>query len=252
MVFSASNVNFNGVGGSWTLQDALTLGSSGLSVILTAGTLDLNQKTLTAFGFSSSNTNVRTITMTNASVVLLTGSWAMGTSTNATVNAAGSTISMNHTSIKSFNVGGIAGGGLTFGTLNQGGVGDLRISGSNTFANITNTVQPATVRLTAGTTQTVNAFTLSGTPGNLITLDTSVAGTRATLSDASGTVSVSNVSIKDINATGGATWNAFTSNGNVDGGNNLGWNFGAAPVVIKTIFRSIFRPVFREIFRPIF
>ena len=37
--------------------------------------------------------------------------------------------------------------------------------------------------------------------------------------------SVSFVSIKDIAATGGATWNAFSSSGNVDAGNNSGWDF---------------------------
>lgn len=42
------------------------------------------------------------------------------------------------------------------------------------------------------------------------------------ISKASGTVSASYLSIKDSNATGGATWNASNS---TDAGNNLGWNF---------------------------
>lgn len=240
-------VTFNGVGGTWQLQDALTLGAT-RTATLTNGTLDLNTKTLTTGTFSSSNTNIRVLTMTGASVVVLgsgTAAWTMATSTNATINGSGSTISMNSASAKTFS-----GGGRTYGTLTQGGAGVLTVAGSNTFADISNTVQPATVRLTAGTTQTVSAFSLSGTSGNLITLDTTAAGTRATLSDASGTVSVSFVSIKDINATGGATWNSLTVNGNVDAGNNLGWNFVA--VVARMIFRQVFRPVFSEIFRPIF
>jgi len=240
-------MTFNGVGGTWQLQDALTLGAT-RTVTLTNGALDLNAKTLTTGIFSSSNSNVRTLTMTGASVVVLgsgASAWTMATSTNATVNASGSTISMNSASAKTFS-----GGGRTYGTLVQGGAGVLTVAGSNTFADISNATQPATVRLTAGTTQTVSAFSLSGTSGNLITLDTTVAGTRATLSDASGTVSVSFVSIKDINATGGATWDALTANGNVDAGNNLGWNFSA--VVDRRIIRQVFRPVFREIFHPIF
>jgi len=56
-------------------------------------------------------------------------------------------------------------------------------------------------------------------------LNSSSAGSQATLSDSSGTNSVSFVSIKDINATGGATWNAFVTNGNVDDGNNTGLGF---------------------------
>lgn len=109
----------------------------------------------------------------------------------------------------------------------SGGAGALTIQQSNTFANITNTVQPATITLTAGTTQTVSAFGVSGTAGNLITLNSSSAGSQATLSDSSGVNSVSYTSIKDINATGGATWNAFVTSGNVDDGNNTGWDFFA-------------------------
>lgn len=237
-------VTFNGVGGAWQLQDALTLGST-RTLTLSAGAIDLNGKTLTVGTFSSSNSGVRTLTMTGASAVVLgsgAAAWTMATSTNATVNASGSTISMTSASDKTFQ-----GGGRTYGTLNQGGAGVLTVVGNNTFANITNTVQPATVRLTFGSTQTVSAFTLSGTPGNLITLDTTSAGSRATLSDASGTVSVSNVSIKDINATGGATWNAFTADGNVDGGNNLGWNFAAVVASGGAVFRAILRSVFKPI-----
>jgi hypothetical protein len=35
------------------------------------------------------------------------------------------------------------------------------------------------------------------------------------------------LTIQDSAATGGATWNAFTSNNNVNNGNNTGWNFTA-------------------------
>jgi hypothetical protein len=45
------------------------------------------------------------------------------------------------------------------------------------------------------------------------------------LTKAGGTVSVSNCSITDSNATGTAVWQALTTNGNVDAGNNLGWVF---------------------------
>lgn len=221
-------VRFDGAGGSWQLQDALTLGST-RTLTLNNGTLDTNGKTVTSGSFASSTSNTRTLTITNSSIVILGSSWSMATSTNATINSSGSTINMNSASSKTFN-----GGSLTYGTLNQGGAGILTIAGSNTFANITNTVQPATVRLTDGTTQTVNAFSLSGTAGNLITLDTTIAGTRATLSKSSGTVSVSYVSIKDSNATGGATWEAYAANGNVDAGNNLGWLFAVPAPVTNT------------------
>jgi hypothetical protein len=57
--FSAS-MTFNGVGGSWQLQDALTIGATN-TITLTNGTLDLNSKNLTCGLFSSTNTNTRTL-----------------------------------------------------------------------------------------------------------------------------------------------------------------------------------------------
>lgn len=80
-----------------------------------------------------------------------------------------------------------------------------------------------TVKLKNGVTSTVGAFATTGTTQKF--LESTLAGSQATLSQASGTVSVSYLTIKDINATGGATWNAFTTNDNVDAGNNLGWDF---------------------------
>ena len=85
----------------------------------------------------------------------------------------------------------------------------------------------ATITFTAGTTTTVTNFTLSGTAGNLVTINSSSQGTQFTLSKASGAVSVDYISIEDCNATGGATWDAGGNSSNVN--NNSGWTFGAAP-----------------------
>jgi hypothetical protein len=112
----------------------------------------------------------------------------------------------------------------TFGVLKNAGAGALTIAGSSTFSELGNTVQPCTVSLTSGTTQTVTTFSLQGTAGNLVTLNAVTAGTAATLSKASGTVNASYLSIRDNTPTGGAKWVA--SNGtNVDQGNTLGWEF---------------------------
>jgi len=85
------------------------------------------------------------------------------------------------------------------------------------------TITNGTVQLKAGATSTVGAFATSGT--NQKFLQSTLAGSRATLSQASGTVNASYLTIKDINANGGATWNAFATNNNVNAGNNLGWDF---------------------------
>lgn len=86
-----------------------------------------------------------------------------------------------------------------------------------------------TVKLKNSATNTVGAFTTSGT--NQKFLQSTLAGSQATLSQVSGTVDTSYLTIKDINATGGATWNSFVDQNNVDAGNNEGWDFGISPVI---------------------
>lgn len=215
-------LTFNGVGGSWQLADNLTVGAT-RAITLTNGTLNANGKNVSCGSFAlGAGTKTLTLGSGTWTVAASGTSWNANTNvSNLTVSASTGTINMTSASAKTF-----AGGAKAWPTLNQGGAGALTIQQSNTFANVTNTVQPATITLTAGTTQTVSAFGVSGTAGNLITLNSSAAGSQATLSDSSGINSVSFVSIKDINATGGSIWDAPTTAGNVDAGNNLGWNFG--------------------------
>jgi len=88
------------------------------------------------------------------------------------------------------------------------------------------TLVDGTLQLKSGTTNTVGSFATSGT--NQKFLSATTPGSQATLSDASGTNSVSYLTIQDSNATGGAVFQAFTSNFNVDAGNNTGWKFNNA------------------------
>jgi len=219
---SLNSVTINGAGITVTLAGAMTLGSTS-TLTLTQGTFTAANFNVTTAFFSSSNTNTRTLNMgTGFWTISGAGAtaWDTTTTTGLTIVPSTSTISMTSASAKTFN-----GGGRTYYNLRQGGAGALTISGSNTFNNITNSVQPATVTFTAGTTQTVSTFGLSGTAGNLITINSATPGSQFTLSKASGTVNAQYLSIQDSNATGGATWNALLTNGNVDAGNNTGWNF---------------------------
>jgi hypothetical protein len=215
--------------GSVTLQDNLILSLSNLTVlIISQGTFDANSFNVTLSGALG---GVNSATSTAKTIGIGSGTWFIGgsstswsvTGSNVTITGTG-TISMTSGSSKIFTGNNFSYAGIT---LNQGGAGALTITGSNTFGNITNTVQPATITFAANSTQTVSNFSVSGTAGNLVTINSTVAGTRANLSKASGTVNVSFCSIRDSNATGGATWNAYTSNGNVNVSNNLGWIFTA-------------------------
>lgn len=85
------------------------------------------------------------------------------------------------------------------------------------------TLTNGTLRLKNGTTNTVGSITTSGT--NQKFLQSTVNGSRATLSAAAGVSDLSYVTLKDSAATGGARFQAFASNGNVNAGNNTGWYF---------------------------
>ena len=111
---------------------------------------------------------------------------------------------------------------VTFGTGT--GTTTFAISGAITqSAGTAFTFKNGTLQFSASTTNTVGDFITSGT--TLKSLTSSVSGTRATLSQASGTVNASYLSVKDSAATGGATWNALTTSNNTDAGNNTGWIF---------------------------
>jgi hypothetical protein len=215
-------ITFNGVAGSWELQDALTLGST-RTMTLTNGTLDLSGKTCTVGTSFTTAAGTKNLTFNGGTLVCPTASTtafnnAVPANFTTTAGTSTGTISMTAATAKTF-----VGGGSTYNcTLNQGGLGTLTITGANTFSNITNTVQPAQITFPASTINTFTNFSLSGTAGNLITLRSSSSGTRFTLSDPSGTISLSYLDIQDSAATGGATWIA---NDSTNSGNNTGWSF---------------------------
>jgi hypothetical protein len=220
----------NGSGGTLRLLDSLTLGSS-RSFTHTNGTLNLNGNTLTIATGASYTTAAGTKNITFNSGILVCP--ATGTAfnnaapTNYTTTAGTGTgeIRMTAATGKTF-----AGGGSTFNcTLSNNGAGALTITGSNTFTTLANGVQPTTFTFTAGTTTTVTNWSVSGTAGNLVTINSATAAAH-TLSKASGTVSADYLSIQDSTATGGAAWYAGANSTNVSG--NTGWIFTAPPAGI--------------------
>lgn len=219
-------IEFDGSGGTRTLGDALTLAST-RALTFTRGTFNLNNQNMSVGSFLSSNANARTLTL-GSGTIAITGAgataWNTATSTNLTVTASTATISMTSASAKTF-----AGGAKSWPTLNQGGAGTLTITGANTFADITDTTNGTTIVFPAGVTNTFTRFSLSGAAGSLTSIESSSAGSAATISKASGTVAPTYLSIKDSTATGGAVWSAPTNRGNVDVSGNTGWIF--TPVI---------------------
>ena len=228
-------IAFNGTG-TYTLVSNFTTTSS-RAVALTSGTLNLNNKVLSCGTFSSTGSTTRSITFGTGNITITgSGTTAWNASGSALTTTGNGTISLTSASAKTF-----VGGGFNYAaTLDQGGSGTLTITGNNTFAGLSDTVQPATITVTAGSTQSfTGAVTLAGTSGNLITLNSSTPGTRYTFNYSGAPVSssLSFCSITDCIGYENAYWKAFQSNGCVNGGNNLGWLF--APTIYSAGFQKL-------------
>lgn len=220
---TCGNVEFNGAGGVWTLQDTVTTGT-GATITHTAGTLDTNGKTLNIGKFNSNNSNTRTLTL-GASAITCSGNntpWTINTSTNLTFNANTSSITLTNTGGTTF-----AGGALTYNNVTISGGGASSITKANTFANLTISGAAAkTDSIDFSANQTIStALTLSGNSAiNRLLVMSSVIGTARTLTSSTLNV-ISNCDFQDITGAG-ITWNLAAVTGNSgDCGGNSGITF---------------------------
>lgn len=225
-------VVFNGVGGTWQLVDAMTVGST-RTTTLTNGTLDINGLTLSTGLFASSNSNVRTIKSTAASGKIITTATTVSTvfncstSTNLTVTRNSWTIEIggNTTNVRTFAGGGVMWPTVTF--TNTTANGELDFTGSNTFSSLAVSTAPQSIKFTAATTTTIENGFPSGTAGNLVTIGSITAANHNLAASGSTDISCGYLSISRSQATVANTWYAGTTS--TDGGNNTGWIFTAAP-----------------------
>ena len=154
---------FNGVGGTWTIQDNLLTTST---VTLTNGTFDAHDHNVTCTTFSSSNSNTRVISMGSGTWTLIgTGSvWNTSTATNLTLNSGTSTVIVNNASSsqKELDLGGKT---LYSVTFSGSGSGALDIFGAGGVFSGTFTVSNtggSTVTLTKNSDTTFNNIVFSG------------------------------------------------------------------------------------------
>jgi len=188
-------ITFDGVGGTWQLQDALTIGST-RTTTLTNGTLNLNGMTATlGLNFSSTGTGTRTLSWANAGSALFLGSWTVsGTNFTTTLNASVSQGGIQTSGSGPFT---FAGGGYNYPYLYAGGT--TTVSDNNQFNGFSITAG-ATLKLpSSGTTTILNNVISQGVSGNLSVLNASTSGTQATLALSNGLrISQDYISLQDI------------------------------------------------------
>jgi hypothetical protein len=223
-----ASISFTTVGSSWKLQSPLTItGQLGL----TSGTFNSNSQNITAGNLSAAASGTKTLNISNSTFTVTGGSSTTGfivISGGTTYNLTGCNIVFTTSEVTSF----YASGG-TPTTVTMAGTGQLIIGASGTTQNIgtlTNTVQPCTISLLSNILRLfVTNFNLSGTAGNLVTFNSSVAGTAVNIRKTSGTVNAQYMYIQDSVADGGAEWRATNS---WNAGNNTGW-FIVSPISVR-------------------
>lgn len=223
------NIEFDGVGGAWQIQDAYAAPANGV-LRLTNGSLDTNGQTLNfnTGTFESNNTNTRTLTLDASTITLgATGSINID-GTNLTFSGASSAItSAATTGTVTLNLGGLTWGSLSCTSITTG---SLTVTGNNTFSTVTlgNGASIDSAFYLAGN-QTISTLNISGNSAvNRPLITSSVPGTQRTLTVATlGTTA--NFDLQDIVGAGAASWDfsAITTIG--DYGNNSGITF-TAPV----------------------
>ena len=225
----AKSIGLNAPGGTLTLLRDFGMGSTtstgGISI--TIGTLSFvnggNNYAFTGWGILS---NGGTLTLGSA-IHTITGPSGTIFSGAGTITASTGTLKFTGTL-----TGGITfdGHGKTYNNVwfsNGTNTNTITITGTNTFADFKDDGTGAHTIIFPDATTTVTSFTVSGLDGtHLITLAPTT--TAFTLSDTTGTNSCSYVSISNSTAQGGAVWDAFLTNGCVNGGGNHGWIFSAA------------------------
>jgi len=217
-------------GGTKTLGGATT--ATGTTTVA-GGTLDVGSGSNYTL-----NTGALSLTggtfLPRSATVNLTGTGTVFSYSSGTYTRDAETINLTDSSGSSKT---FAGGGRSFNTVvfAGNGAGEFIISGDNTFNKFKVLNPPHTLLFTAGSTQTVKEWDVLGTPGNLVTLNSTSNGTDWNLYLAPtnygyGTYSSEYLSIRDSAASGNSYFNAiYAGYSSVDdttgGSTNTGWIF---------------------------
>lgn len=198
------------------LQDDLTIGSTGSLTLQSSNavTFDANNKNVSVGSFASAGTAVRTLNMGTQpwNITKASGTIWNLTATNLTFTASDIVfVGAAVDATKSFIGGGLTYASLTFASSPNG---QFTIADNNTFTNLT-IGEKSSVLLGAGSTTTVTG-TLSA---DKTTVTSSLFSAPATISKASGAVSLRNTALRALTCQGGATFRAENS---IDLGGNTG------------------------------
>lgn len=190
-------ITFNGIGGTFQLADAMTVGST-RTTTFTNGTLDLNGKTYTTGLFLTNNSNTRTL--------------AFGTGNITCVSTAGGTIWQvlsTGLTVTGTPVVNISANTATATTVNVGGLNEAN---SISFNFTTGTYSLTFLNSASQTARSVNFTGFSGTLGNanntrFVYGDWTFSSTMTVTAGTGGPTFASTSATQRIITCNGITWN---------------------------------------------
>lgn len=219
------NVTFNGSGGTWLLADDFICSA----LLVSAGTFNTGSRTITCATFSiTGSTSVGTLgdsvinmTSTTASAVLFSrGNNGVLNAGAVVFNVVNATANSRTFSPSSLNLGS-----ATLNYTVAGSSGTLVFTAAMTLGtlNVSDASGARTISFAIGVAYSIGTFNVNGSPAGLISVISGTSGSPATLTKTSRVVSSDYLSIKDITASGGASWYAGVNSVNVSG--VTGWMF---------------------------
>jgi hypothetical protein len=174
-------VTINHPSGTVQLADALSLGAT-RTLTLTTGTFDAVTYNVTTGQFNNSSTSAATLKMGSGTWTLSGTNIVWNCSIAPTLIAGTSTIVLSDTSTAARE---FRGGGLYYNKLTIGGttgISTLTITGANTFGELASTKTVAHTITFPLATHTIGKWAVTGTVGNVVTVNSSTAASAFTLS----------------------------------------------------------------------
>ena len=229
----ASTITVSGVDCSWSLGSALTLGVG--SLVVSAGTFNTANFSVSAIAIVSNSNPVRTISL-GSSTLTLAGAAPVSFSQTVNLTLTPGTSQINSTSTTpTFDGRNLTYNNLTFTDTSVNGI---TLNGINTFNNLTfsSSTGPSVKILTISGNQTINGtFTCAGTtPIRRCMVRSDSVGIPRTLTI--NTLNGTDCDFRDITVAGTATGSSQTRAGNCGGNTGIGfpspktvyWNLGGS------------------------
>jgi hypothetical protein len=235
MVFTSAGksipfeITVDAPGGTFRLGDALTANQP---IFHTRGTFDALIYNVTTTLFLSNNSNTRTLMMGSGLWTLAdsgTGSFSPWTlsATGLTFDKGTANILFSSTtaSARAFQ-----GASLSYNKFTLGGAtgsSTTSITGTNSFTELASIKPVAHTVQFAANQGTIDTWSITGTAGNVVTVNSSAGGTRRTFNLTNASVGIDYLSVTDIGVN--QTSRFYVGANSTDGGNNLNVIFTAPP-----------------------